>query len=197
MAKHAYHRGKRVSVSHAAMLKAYEVAEGPLYINQGRRTLAEQTKFWLHYKRYGSPLAAYPSPNAPHIKSNREHHALDINANVVQRVATFYRSHGVPVAFNVPGEPWHMDVLDEKKLIAAAAKLSTEPTIRKGSKGKSVQKLQVLLRGAGYLPKRWRVHQKYTLHVRRAVRKFQKDHRMKVDGVVGPATWKAIRKAQK
>lgn len=194
--RYTTHHGKRVSTAHGVMLAAYEEKHGRLDINQGARTLAEQAAFYAAYKR-GGTLAAFPSPNAPHIKHRRAYHALDINANVAQDVAAFYRSHGVEVAFNVPGEPWHMDTLHEDQLLKAAAKLTPEPTIRKGSQGKSVQKLQVLLRGAGYLPKRWKVHTKYTLFVRRAVRKFQKDHKMTVDGVVGKGTWAALRKAQK
>ena len=198
MANYTAHHGKRVSVAHGTMLAAYELKRSRrLDINQGARTLAEQARFYYNYRFRGGNLAAPPIPSAPHIKRGRQHHALDINANVVQDVAAFYRSHGVPVAFNVAGEPWHMDTLSEAKLLAAAAKLTPEPIIRKGSKGKSVQKLQVLLRGAGYLPKRWKVHQKYTIFVRRAVRKFQAKNNMHVDGVVGKRTWDLLRKRQR
>lgn len=198
MSNYTTHHGKRVSQAHATMLAAYEKKRGRLDINQGARTLAEQAAFYAHYLRYGYPLAARPWGGAPHIKWGAQHHALDINADIVQSVAAFYREHGVPVAFNVRGEPWHMDTLDEGALLHVAARLSDEePRIRKGSTGPSVQKLQVYLRGAGYLPKRWRVHQKYTIFVRRALRRFQRDHRLAVDGVVGPATWSALRKAQK
>ena len=69
------------------------------------------------------------------------------------------------------------------------------PTIRKGSKGRSVRRAQVLLRQAGYLPARWHAHNSYTLYVRRRVRKFQKMHGLKVDGIIGSATWGALRKA--
>lgn len=186
------HRGKRVSPSHAKMLYAYEKVHGPVYINQGARTLAEQARFYSNYLRYGHPLAARPWGGAPHIKWKREHHALDINSDIAQKVAAFYRSHGVPVAFNVRGEPWHMDTLDESALVRAAQKLETLPIIKKGSQGPAVQKLQVYLRAAGYLPSRWHVHQKYTLTVRRAVRKLQKDHGLRVDGVVGSNTWEAV-----
>lgn len=192
------HHGKRVSPAHSALLKAYEKKTGNLlYINQGARTLAEQAAFYANYLRGGN-LAARPWGGAPHIKWGAQHHALDINADVVRNVAAFYTAHGVPVAFNVPSEAWHMDTLDEAALLRSAARLTDpEPTIRKGSEGPSVQKLQVYLRTAGYLPKRWRVHQKYTIFVRRAVRKLQKAHKLPVDGVVGKGTWAALRKAQK
>lgn len=199
------HRGKRVSRAHAVMLAAYERKTGrALYINQGARTIAEQTAFWNHYQRYGWPLAAYPSPGAPHIKYGRENHALDINADVVRGLAAFYRANGVPVAFNVPGEPWHMDTPSETALIAAAKRLGGTaflPTIRKGSHGPSVAKLQVYLRmakdsrGKGYLPAGWHAHESYTLFVRKAVRRFQREHNLTADGIVGPKTWGVLYRA--
>src|SRR3712207_5983007 len=103
------HHGKRVSWAHKRMLSAYERKTGrAIYINQGARTLAEQAAFYAHYLRYGRPLAARPWGGAPHIKWGAPNHALDVNApEPANSLARFYRDHGVPVAFNVPGEPWH------------------------------------------------------------------------------------------
>lgn len=68
--------------------------------------------------------------------------------------------------------------------------------LRPGSRpGKDVQALQVLLRRAGYIPAKRHVGKTYGLRTRRAVRKFQKDHHLKVDSIVGPKTLKAIKKA--
>lgn len=196
----AYHHGKRVSQSHGKMLLAYEREVGhPLYVNQGRRTIAEQAGFYAHYLRYGSPLAARPFPGAPHIKYGREHHALDINDNVVQSVAAFYRKHGIPVAFNVPRESWHMDTLDEDALKRAAAKVSgtSLPTLRKGSKGPSVLKLKRLLYARGYRNFSGRKNSSrfipfYGLYTQQTVERFQRAHGLHADGVVGPSTWKAL-----
>lgn len=188
------HRGKRVSPAHAVLLAAFERAHGLLYVNQGARTIGEQAAFYATYLRVGYPLAARPWGGAPHIKWGAAHHALDVNAGPAHALAAFYRARGVPVAFNVPGEPWHMDTLDLAALARAAATIAPPafPTIRKGSHGAAVQKLQVYLRAAGYLPARWHVHQSYTLYVRRAVRRAQRDHLVPVDGIVGAKTWRAL-----
>lgn len=201
---YVFHRGTRVSKSHAAMLSAYEDRYGvALHVNEGARTWAEQAKFYAHFKRFGRPLAAKPSLSAPHIKWRKDNHALDINAGTkpgqAQHVAAFYRQHGVPVAFNVPGERWHMDVLDEADLKRAASKFSqVDPTLREGHKGPSVVRLKKLLYANGirnfsgaknsnrYVP----YFGKYT---KAAVRRFQIANNLTPDGVVGSSTWRKLR----
>lgn len=191
-----------MSTSHAVMLGAYERRTGrAVSINQGQRTLAEQAAFYRAYKSGRGPLAARPTPSAPHIKFRRQHHALDINAPRPARdVAAFYRQQGVPVAFNVRGEPWHMDVLDEGKLkrAARALKRATDPTLRYGHRGPSVVRLKKLLHAKGmrnfsgakssnrYNP----FFGKYTVS---AVMRFQARNGLLSDGIVGAATWKALR----
>ena len=70
-----------------------------------------------------------------------------------------------------------------------------DPVIRKGSTNrKAIIRLQKLLRGLNLSKV---VNGKYGLWTRRAVRTFQKKHGMPADGVVGPATWAALRKASK
>lgn len=198
-----YFRGKRVSKAHAVMLRAYERRfDAAVQLNQGRRTIAEQWRFYNHYRRYGSPVAAYPSPGAPHIKHKRAHHALDINAGSrpgqAQHVAAFYRSHNVPVAFNVRSEAWHMDALSEGKLLAAARKLQGPPVLRQGRKGKNVVTLKKLLYGKGlrnFSGKRSsnRYNPYFGKHTKAAVIRFQKRVGLTADGVVGPATWRKLR----
>lgn len=187
------HRGKRVSPSHAAMLRAYEAQHGPVYINQGARTLGEQAAFYAHYLRYGSPLAARPWGGAPHIKWGRQNHALDINApEPAHSVAAFYRNHGVPVAFNVRGEAWHMDTLDEAKLIAAAKRLSGgHRTLREGMKGQDVKEAKKLLRAWGL--KGFLINNTYFgPGTRKAVKRLQSHHGLRPDGTIGPKTWKLL-----
>ena len=194
------HRGKRVSPAHEAMLVAYEKSQGSVNINQGARTIAEQTGFWLHYLRYGFPLAARPTPAAPHIKYGRQHHAMDINApQPAHSVADFYRAHGVPVAFNVSSEAWHMDTLDEAALIAAAAKLGAPvlPVLHEGSRGRSVVKLKKLLYAAGKrnfsgAQSSNRYNPNFNKWTTQTVKRYQRKIGETPDGVVGPTTWHAL-----
>ena len=81
------------------------------YVTDGRRTIAEQWARYRHYCRYGRPIAAFPSPNAPHIRSGRIDHALDVNAldGGQRRLAAWLRRNGIRAAFTVPSEAWHME----------------------------------------------------------------------------------------
>jgi hypothetical protein len=192
------HRGKRVSRDHAIMLAAYERQHGPVYINQGARTLAEQAAFYAHYLRYGSPLAARPWGGAPHIKWGAAHHAMDINApQPAHSVADFYRAHGVPVAFNVRGEGWHMDTLDAKALHRAALRLGNDPTPtiypkRGANKAADVKKLKKAMWAHG-LRKFSRSTGVYGPSAIAAIKRLQKKHGLKADGIVGDKTWRLLK----
>lgn len=202
--------GKRVSPAHNSVLRAYHRKYGVWpQVNQGARTLAEQNGFWQAWLRFRRVLAARPFPGAPHIKYGRQHHALDINAGSgrgqAQHVAAFYRSLGVPVAFNVPREPWHMDTLDEAALKRAAARVgggSGEPTLRKSAKPSGhVIKLKKLLYNNGIRdfsgppskPNSNRYSAVFGTNTKKAVARFQRQHGLSPDGVVGPATWRKLR----
>lgn len=67
-----------------------------------------------------------------------------------------------------------------------------DPIIKKGSTNRSaIRTLQKLLRGVGY--KSVSVNGKYDLRSRIAVRRFQRKHKLHVDGVVGARTWQELR----
>lgn len=194
-----YYRGKRVSRAHKLVLSAYEWQHGPVQLNQGRRTLAEQWVFWRNYLRYGKPLAAYPSPAAPHIKWGRANHALDINAGPnpgqAQHVQRFYLNHHVLAKFNVPGEPWHMDVLEEKPLYVAAERLRPDPVplIKPGARGKKVLRLKKVMWAKG-IRKYKRSTPVYGPSAVDGIKRFQKKHGLKADGIVGQKTWQELLK---
>lgn len=68
----------------------------------------------------------------------------------------------------------------------------TLPTLRKGDKGCEVALLQqALVKNGETLPK-YGVDSDFGNETLKAVKKFQKDHGLVVDGIVGPKTWKAL-----
>lgn len=64
--------------------------------------------------------------------------------------------------------------------------------LKNGSKGSQVKALQLLLIGYGYSCGRWGADGNFGASTLTAVKKYQKAKGLTVDGVVGPATWKAL-----
>lgn len=120
-------QGKRVSRTWAIILNAAWDAGVRFQLNSGQRLMAEQAAL-VREKGLWSPSndhgAAAPSTTAPHIRAGHEHHALDVNADGGHtRLAAWLRAHGIPVAFNVPGEPWHLDPVSEPALVELAQRI--------------------------------------------------------------------------
>lgn len=148
------------------------------------RILADQQYFWRTMPR---GMAAYPGTS-----NHGWGLAVDVNnAPLVNR-------YGAPFGWqkkwsDAQHEAWHMKWAGFGK--TAGGSSSGDPTIRKGTKNPAaVVRLQKLLRGLNLTGI---VNGHYGIWTRRAVRRFQKKHGMKVDGVVGPATWKALRQASR
>lgn len=174
-------------------------------LNEGRRTMAEQWAFW----RNQPPLAAFPSPFAPHIKKGFANHAIDANSfnGASARLQKFYQSLGINVAHNVPGEAWHMDVLFHSEVVAAAKKIRQQrdnAVLKPGESGKAVKflkyQLQIIInpqtnksyyKHGKVRPKTgWGLKFGEDLEV--SVRNFQRNNGLKADGVVGSATDRKI-----
>ena len=102
----------RVSAQWYAVLSAAKADGVSFLVTDGHRTMAEQQDRWDTYQRFGSPVAARPSPNAPHIRVGRPDHAIDVNAHDggAARLAAWLRNHGAAASFPVPGEAWHIEV---------------------------------------------------------------------------------------
>lgn len=66
------------------------------------------------------------------------------------------------------------------------------PTLRKGSKGQYVALLQTLLINRGYSLPKYGADGDFGNETFEAVKQFQKDWNMDVDGIVGPKTWKLL-----
>jgi hypothetical protein len=117
-------RGKVVSREWAAVLTvaAHDVA---FQIDSGHRTMQEQQALYNTFLRVGSPLAARPSPIAPHIRVDRFDHAIDINAldGGAARLFAWLHGKGAHPVFAVPGEPWHIE-MPASELRALATTLS-------------------------------------------------------------------------
>lgn len=71
-----------------------------------------------------------------------------------------------------------------------------EPTLRKGAKGERVRELQEKLLALGYQLPRYGADGDYGAETIKAVKEFQKDHGLAADGVCGPKTWAALKKAE-
>ena len=187
--------GEKVSKEWFAVLSDMRAAGVIFNVNEGHRTMARQWYFWNLYRSGRGNLAAFPSPFAPHIRTGRIDHAIDFSNDA--RVIAWLWSKGLSARRTVVGESWHIEIPASELRAYYKKWVERNGVVRKGSKGPRVQKLQVLLRQAGYLRADWKSHEKYTLKVRRAVRKFQREHDLPVDGVVGPRTWGSLRRAKK
>ena len=156
-------------------------------VNEGHRTFARQWELYRLYRSGRGNLAAYPSPWAPHIRTGRIDHAIDFSNDAA--VFAWLASHGLQPRRTVRGESWHIEV--------TAARLSAydrrEPVLRKGSTSReAIKRCQRLLRERGY--RSVLVDGRYGIVTRRAVRRFQRKRGLRVDGIVGASTWRALRR---
>jgi hypothetical protein len=102
----------RVSTEWHAVLTAARRDGVSFIVNDGHRTFAEQADRFAIFQRDGHPLAARPSATAPHIRTGRPDHAIDVSAvdGGAGRLAAWLRRNGADATFPVPGEPWHVEV---------------------------------------------------------------------------------------
>ena len=70
--------------------------------------------------------------------------------------------------------------------------ITDHSTVKKGSRGENVKELQTLLKNKGYDP--GTIDGIFGNKTRDAVMRFQNDHNLKVDGIVGIVTWNALSK---
>lgn len=171
-------------------------------LNEGKRTMAEQQWFWDHQP----PLAAFPSPTAPHIKKGHVNHAIDCDSDRADNLAAFYRRHGVPAVFNVPGETWHIDFPDEAALKRAAKRIRERDDAvlelhERDHRVKLVKRQLYVIRdpdtGRRYYPvprPEGGRDNFFNRELQEAVKRFQRDQKMIADGDVGPRTRRRLRR---
>lgn len=86
-----------------------------------------------------------------------------------------YSSENAPISPSVPS--------DDKILY---------PTLKRGNKGEKVAILQQLLIDRGYKLPRYGADGDFGAETEAAVKQFQKDHGLKVDGIAGEKTWASL-----
>lgn len=69
----------------------------------------------------------------------------------------------------------------------------TKPTVKRGDEGIIVNNLQTLLSILGYYKEP--VSSTFDIPTEHAVKSFQADWKLRIDGIVGPKTWDALDRA--
>lgn len=112
----------------------------------------------------------------------------DFGPNTESAVKRFQSKNGLTVDGIVGSNTWK--ALKAGSQPATKSEAKGYPVLRTGSVSNYVNSLRLLLNRTGY-----RVASKgttYDSEVRDAVKKYQADHKLTVDGVVGPNTWSSI-----
>lgn len=114
--------GRKVSTDWDTVLTHARRMGVSFHLNSGRRTMAEQWGLWRQFKAVGRPVAAFPSPTAPHIRVGRQAHALDVQTPGETNLQRFLQREGLHPRNTVRGEPWHLEV-GERELRAYARRV--------------------------------------------------------------------------
>lgn len=107
----------------ATIVRVYnEQRRTHLEILEGHRTMERQRFFWNCGPNgccccNNCNTAAFPSDQAPHIKTGRPDHAVDIAIGQVQDFVNWASTRGLQPRRVVAGEPWHVE-LDRRKMHA-------------------------------------------------------------------------------
>lgn len=153
----------------------HEGSVGQAYRSYQRQVLAKQV--------YGSNAATPGSSN----------HGLGINVDLETRRQRWVIDQiGAKYGFSkrwsdAAWEWWHITCRPDR---ATAKVRAPFKPLRYGHKSKRVRWVQRRLRAKGF--KSVKVNSFFGRATRSAVRRFQKAHHLRADGVVGPATWRAL-----
>lgn len=118
-------RGIRVSREWSIVLTAADRAGVRFTLTSGHRTFGEQAELRRLYEAGRGNLAAVPSHAAPHIRTGRADHALDVNAldGGETRLQRWIERQGARPTNPVAGEAWHLELplADLRRLAARFA----------------------------------------------------------------------------
>jgi hypothetical protein len=105
-------RRLRVSREWAIVLTAADRAGVAFTLNSGHRTFAEQAELRRRYLAGTGNLAAVPSHAAPHIRTGRPDHAIDVDAldGGETRLQRWLERQGARPTNPVRGEAWHVEL---------------------------------------------------------------------------------------
>lgn len=164
--------------------KRYGVTLLPTGPNSSYRSYAVQVYFFRTMRR---GMAAPPGSS---------NHGLGIAVDVrTRQMRAIIDRIGAPYGWakwwsDAPWEWWH---LRWRAGVWHKPKPSKYRTIRYGSNGSTVTRLQKLLR-AKNVKGAPRPYGYFGQSTRRAVVRFQRKHNLRADGVVGPTTWRHLRR---
>lgn len=120
--------GELVSAEWYSFLSAARRDGVAFHVNEGHRTWARQVYFYNCYKCQccnGGNLAAVPSNNAPHIRTGRIDHAIDVDGS--EALIAYGAAHGVKLTRTVRGESWHLEASAEALRAFHAAVPTRDP----------------------------------------------------------------------
>lgn len=161
------------------------------------RSYERQQYYWNLYQSGQGNLAAYPGTSR---------HGMGINVDVPLYVRTLIDKYGAQFGWSkswsdAPSEWWHISYQtghysgkDPGPGYTGAGSPDRYPTLHKGSKGDAVKRAQKHLRRWNLGITQPTVDGDFGKTTAKAVREFQHTHHLKVDGKVGPKTWKALRR---
>lgn len=181
---------KEAAASWNAMIAAAKGKGLPIPVPDGSestyRTYEQQVSLKAYWTQQGSPDNAATPGTSNHGWGT----AVDCAEDATHHAATIDEV-GEPYGWSkkwsdAPWESWH----NHYKSGVWAPKIFS-PDYKRGSKGLNVLLFTGRLVKLGYLDRRW-FH--FNLKVESAVKGFQHDHHFTTDGIVGPATWSAIKR---
>jgi hypothetical protein len=189
---------KAWNAMNAESQRKYGVTLRPSGPRSSYRTYSEQQYFWNLYKSGRGNLAAYPG-TSNHGLGLAVDLATPQMRNIVDKIGAKY---GYQKRWSdAQSEWWHIKWRAGN--YPAVKNTNVDPVLKYKSAGPSVIKLKKLLYKKGIRefssnpsgkPSNNRYNPFFGKYTKKAVQQFQRSHGLSPDGVVGAATWKALRK---